>query len=333
VSARGRAAAALLALAALISACGDDIGPAADDAGATGTPAGAYPVTVEHHFGTVELAQAPERVVSLGYTDQDAIVLFGVEPIAVRYAFGPEDDLFFPWADEQARDADPEVLPRAEVNVEQVAALDPDLIMAVTAGLTREQYDTLSAVAPVVVQPKGYPDYGTPWDVHTLLAGRVFGQEERAQEIVDDVHSQVADAVSAHPELAGRTVALSGPTYDGEYPFHASSDVRTRFFTDLGLVVPAALDEIAGSEFYGTVSRERADLLDVDVLLFQSGSAEERSAIEADPILAGLAAVGDGRSLFVEGTDYDALQFSSALSLPYLLEHLVPKLAALPAPG
>lgn len=52
-----------------------------------------------------------------------------------------------------------------------------------------------------------------------------------------------------------------------------------------------------------------------------------KAGIEADPILSSLPAVTEGRSLFVEGSDYDALQFVSAL--PYLLENLIPKLAAL----
>ena len=38
--------------------------------------------------------------------------------------------------------------------------------------------------------------------------------------------------------------------------------IIARFFLDLGFVVPPELDEIAGDEFYGALSRERADLLD-----------------------------------------------------------------------
>jgi iron complex transport system substrate-binding protein len=44
-------------------------------------------------------------------------------------------------------------------------------------------------------------------------------------------------------------------------------------------------------------------------------------------VLSALPAVSEGRSIFIEGADYDALQFSSALSLPYLLESFVPQLA------
>ena len=270
-------------------------------------------------------------MVSLGSTEQAAILAFGVEPVAVRYSFGPEDDVFFPWADEAAGDADPEIMPRAEVDFETVAAMEPDLIMAVTAGLTEEEYDTLSQIAPTVVEPEGFKAFGTPWQEQTMITGRALGQEERAEELVDEVEARFEEARAEYPQLEGRTFTLSGTSYEGEYPFHSSEDTRSRFFVDLGMTVPPQLDEIAGEEFYGTVSREEARQLESDVLLFQSGSPEERAGIEGDPVLAALPAVAEGRALFVEGADYDALQFVSVLSLPYLLDSLLPKLAAVPS--
>ena len=319
---------ALVALAVLaLAGCGsDDASPAAGP-GASGA-GGSSGVTIEHKFGSTVVPDAPERVVSLGFTEQDALVLFGVEPIAVRYAFGPEDDVFFPWADEAAGDADPVILPREEINFEQIAALDPDLIMGITAGLTDTEYATLSDIAPTVVQPEEYVDYGTPWQVQTMVTGKVFGQEDRAREIVAEVEADFAAATAEHPELEGATLALSGPSYEGQYPFHASDDTRTRFFGELGMVVPAELDEIAGDQFYGGLSREQASMLDTDVLVWQSGSDVERAEIEADPVLAALPVVREGRSLFIEGDDYAALQFTSALSLPFLIDSVVPKLAA-----
>ncbi|SEO94446.1 iron-siderophore ABC transporter substrate-binding protein [Trujillonella endophytica] len=323
------AAVAGLTLSLVLTGCGSD-----DDGGDSAGPSSsggssAFPVTIEHAYGETEIPEEPTRVVSLGFTEQDAILAFGVVPVAVRYAFGPEDDVFFPWADEAAGDADPEIIPREEVDIEAIAALEPDLIMAVTAGLTEAEYDTLSGIAPVVVQPEEFPAFGTPWQDQTLITGRALGQEERAQELVAEVEAQFQATVAAHPELSDRTVTLSGVAYEGEYPFHSSSDTRTQFFTDFGMVVAPELDEIAGDEFYGTVSQEQADLLDADVLLWQSGSDEERAQIENDPILNSIPAVAQGRALFVEGADYDALQFGSVLSLPYLLESLVPKISAI----
>ena len=309
----------------LLSACGTDASSEDDDSG--GDAGGAFPVTVEHTYGETEIPEEPQRVVSLGYTEQDAILAFGVVPVAVRYAFGPEDDVFFPWADEAAGDAEPEIMPRTEVDFETVAAMEPDLIMAVTAGLTEDEYDTLSQIAPTVVEPEGFKAFGTPWQEQTLITGRALGQEDRAEELVAEVEARFEEARAAFPQLDGRTFTLSGTSYEGEYPFHSSDDTRSRFFVDLGMTVRPELDEIAGEEFYGTVSREEARQLEADVLLFQSGSPEERAGIEADPVLSALPAVTEGRSLFIEGADYDALQFVSVLSLPYLLDSLLPELA------
>jgi iron complex transport system substrate-binding protein len=342
-----RLVATVLSAVALIVAAGcgdDDDGQAGTDVvptavsfgSASATPASsdpaptapAYPVTIGHKFGETTIPEPPQRVVSLGYTEQDAIVAFGIEPIAVRYAFGPEDDVFFPWADAAAGDIAPVILARAEINIEQIAALEPDVIMAITAGLTEEQYDTLRAIAPVVVQPAEYVDFGTPWQVQTLVTGEVFDQREAAEAMVADVEAAIEAARTAHPEFAGVSVAVSGPTFDGAYPFHSSADPRGRFFTDLGFTIPTELDELAGDQFYGTVSKEHADLLDTDLLALQAGSPEEKAAIETDPILAALPVVGEGRAVYIEGIDYDAFQFVSVLSLPHLLAHFVPTLAA-----
>jgi iron complex transport system substrate-binding protein len=307
------------AAAVLVAGCASGAAP---EAAAPAT------ITVPHKFGETMVPAQPQRVVSLGYTEQDAILAFGVVPVAVRYAFGSRDDAIFPWADAAAGDARPEILPREEIDFEKIAALRPDLIMAVTAGLDQQQYDTLSRIAPTVVQPAEYVDFGTPWQVQTRVTGQALGQPERAEELVAQVEARFAEVKAAHPELAGRTLALSGPMYEGAYPFHATDDTRTRFFGALGMVVPPELDAAAGDSFYGTVSRENASMLNADVLIWQAGSPQERAEIETDPILAALPVVREGRELFMDGTDYDALQFSSALSLPYLLDQFVPRLAA-----
>jgi iron complex transport system substrate-binding protein len=44
------------------------------------------------------------------------------------------------------------VLSAEELNVEAVAALDPDLIVGVSSGMTAEEYETLSQIAPTLAQ-------------------------------------------------------------------------------------------------------------------------------------------------------------------------------------
>jgi len=94
--------------------------------------------------------------------------------------------------------------------------------------------------------------------------------------------------------------------------------------------VPSALDAIAGDEFFGEVSAERLDLLDADVLVWDQlqyvdGGA---AAVKADALASRLAAMRDGRALFLEGDVENAFAFNSVLSLPFVLDQVVPQLAA-----
>lgn len=51
--------------------------PTPDSGNAAG---GTFPVTIEHFFGSTEIKQAPKRVVSLGYTDDQTMLALGTVP-------------------------------------------------------------------------------------------------------------------------------------------------------------------------------------------------------------------------------------------------------------
>ena len=69
-------------LVALLAATG--CGGASGTSSAPEAPVGVFPATVTHEYGETTLEKAPERVVSLGYTDQDAILALGTVPVAIR---------------------------------------------------------------------------------------------------------------------------------------------------------------------------------------------------------------------------------------------------------
>lgn len=60
--------------------CGGGSGSGEQSSGGSGDTR-----TIEHKFGSTEVAGMPERVVSVGYSDQDPILALGVIPVAVRY--------------------------------------------------------------------------------------------------------------------------------------------------------------------------------------------------------------------------------------------------------
>lgn len=142
-------------LLALVPGCG----------GGAGEQTSANTRTIEVKYGAAEVSGTPKRVVSIGLTDQDTLLALGVVPVATREWLGEQPGAIFPWAEEQLGDADlPEIVGTAtEFNVEKIAALEPDLIVGLYSGLTEQEYETLSEIAPTVAQPEGYADYGVPW--------------------------------------------------------------------------------------------------------------------------------------------------------------------------
>ncbi len=287
-----------------------------------------FPVSVEHQYGTTVIEAAPQRVVALGYTEQDFLLSLGVTPVAVRYWYG-EEDAIMPWAEDYVEGERPVVLnmPFNNLSYEAILALQPDLISAVTAGLSAEEYELLSQIAPTISQSGDYINFGMPWQEAQLLIGQALGKGEEAAEIVANVESQFADALTANPELEGKTVAV---TYysEGTFGFYTDQDARGRFFTDLGFVVPEEMVEIAGESFYANLSTERLDLLDQDLIAILNLQFVEggRETIESDPLFSQLSAVQESRILYFDEVAENALGFSTPLSLPYALEAVLPEI-------
>lgn len=319
-----------------LAGCGDESSPTSAGttlAGAGDAASRAFPVTIEHKFGRTEIPAQPTRVLSLGFQEHDAIFALGVTPIAVRFWFGDESDAIFPWAEDEAAGATPEILNMTfgELNFEKIAGLRPDLILGVYSGITDKEYETLSKIAPTVAQTDDYVDFGVPWQDMTRTVGRALGRSARAEELVDELEGRFAGLREQNPGFAGKSLAVA--TYSGggeEAGFFASEDPRSRFFTSLGFVVPPALDKIAGDEFFGRISRERLDVLDTDVLVWDQLQYVEggRATIEGDPLVQQLDVMRDRRAVFLEGDLENAFAFNSVLSLPFVLDNLLPMLTA-----
>lgn len=155
----------LLTAAATLTACGgssdSDAGRA--DAKAAKADAGSFPVTIKSKFGTAKIPKAPERVVALGWSDQDALLALGVKPVAIVKTEDSFKNGVGPWAEKALGDSRPEVLNTTDgYSVEKIAALHPDLIVGVQSGLTSADYAKLSQIAPTVGYLKGRQAYGTP---------------------------------------------------------------------------------------------------------------------------------------------------------------------------
>lgn len=323
-------AVAVLALGGgLLAACGSDAGPA-PGAGGAASSGGAFPATVAHKYGQTEVPAAPQRVVSLGYTDQDAILALGVVPVGIREFTGNQPSATWPWAQGRLGGAQPQVLAQGEVSTEQIAALHPDLIIGISAGLTQEQYDTYSRIAPTIAGPAGVVDYGASWQDATRLTGQALGKQAEADKLVGDLEARIAQTKTRLPQLDGKTVAGVRPSTASQAEFFVwgPQDLRARFFAALGMRGVAAFDQNAGDQFYGSLSTEQLGQLDqADVVVLITSSAAERTAFQNQPGYPALRVVRENRVVTLDDTEAAALSFSSVLSLPSVLDTLPQKLA------
>jgi ABC-type Fe3+-hydroxamate transport system substrate-binding protein len=284
-----------------------------------------FPITIEHKFGTTEIPAPPERVVTVGYTEQDAVLALGVRPVGVRDFIGGYRYKERPWAQDALGGAEPASVGGEEINFERVAAQRPDLIIGVNSGMTESDYRRLSEIGPTVAQTGEHIDFGVPWQEQTLVIGRALGRAEQARELVADVERQFADARDQHPEFARSSLILAYGG-GGDFGAYSSQDYRSKFFADLGFEPSRQVDELAGDSFYVDFDEEQFRLMDQDVVVMYG----ERDDVTADPVFGRLDAVEEERVVYIEPADqfYGALGFSSPLSLPYLLDEAVPKLAA-----
>jgi iron complex transport system substrate-binding protein len=320
---------ALIASAAL-AACGDDStkSPANPSAGAASSHA--FPVTIKHALGSTTIESQPRRVVTIGWSDQDPALALGVKPVGTTEWFDEQPGAIFPWAKEAAGDVKPDIVATAgTIDFEKVAALRPDVILALYEGLDRSEYAKLSKIAPTVAQSPDYAEFGDTWQDMTLTAGRALGREQRAKDLVRDLEARFAQIRADHPEWAKQIALVMATAEGGKYQVFSSQDPKMRFFASLGFKTKPAWISGRVKDNLATVSAEQVRLLDVDRLVWTSDPATLKQ-LKADRLYNRLDVVKDGRVSYLDYTKPPfpgaAVTFGTVLSIPYALDMVVPEL-------
>ncbi|MDO5730563.1 ABC transporter substrate-binding protein [Corynebacterium sphenisci] len=140
-----------------------------------------------------------------------------------------------------------------EVDAEEIAAAEPDLILALYSGVDQEAYDKLSRIAPTVTYRTGNGNWRQGWEDSTRDAAAAVGRPEKGEELIADVHERIGALREAHPEWAGTTAAMVF-VEDGELGVNTSKVPRSRLLAELGFVIPEAFEDLAEDGFYATFS-------------------------------------------------------------------------------
>ncbi|MFJ2054874.1 iron-siderophore ABC transporter substrate-binding protein [Streptomyces sp. NPDC087908] len=331
---------AVLAVAALaLAACGGGTEKTESPSASSSAPAddggkpAAFPVTVAHKYGSTTIDKEPKTVVTLGLSDQDAALALGVKPVGAVDWFKEKPYGKWPWAKEKWGSTQPEIVgERDEYNIEKIAALKPDLVIAQYSGMKKEQYDTLSKFTKVVAQPKEHPDYGAPWQLMTQQIGKALGKDAEAAKLITDIDARFKAARDKHPEWATKTLAVADSFEAGKYSAFTKIDPKSIFFQELGFKLKPEIDTLSKPGFnVAELSAEKLNVLDVDRLVWVTSSTEANDRIKAEPLYKKLKVHQEKRDLFVPYQDPDigaAFSFNTVLSIPYAIDEIEPLLAA-----
>src|SRR6202011_1084358 len=104
--------------------------------------------------------------------------------------FGDQPFAVWPWAQPKLGAAQPVVLSLDNgIQVDQIASLKPDLIVAINAGLEADTYKTLSAIAPTVAQSDG-DAFFEPWKEQATAVGQAARQPDPVRSLIDPPRTQ-----------------------------------------------------------------------------------------------------------------------------------------------
>lgn len=296
----------------------------------------AYPITIEHAFGTTVLEAKPERIATVAWANHEVPLALGVVPVGfARANFGDDDDDgLLPWVkaklDELGAET-PVLFDEGDgIDFEAVAATEPDVILAAYSGLSQADYDTLSQIAPVVA----YADYpwSTDWRDMIRLNSAGLGMAAEGDALIADIEGEIADALADHPELKGKSamfVTHLNPFDLSTINFYTPNDTRVKFFADLGLVDPSSVVKASEpGKFSGSVSAEQIDAFnDVDIAVTY-GDAALITALKLNPLLAKLPVVANEALVVLGQNPLGTAANPTPLSISYVLEDYIDLLAA-----
>lgn len=288
-----------------------------------------YPITIKHAFGETVLESKPERVATISWGNQDVPLALGIVPVGISEAnYGVLDGSgLLPWTKDAYADlgvTDPVLFSDTDgLDFEAISDAQPDVILAAYSGITQEDYDMLSAIAPVVAYPT--LAWQTYWRDQIIMDATGMGMQAEGEQLVSDLEQLIADKLTTKPQIAGKSAAFFyfNPSDLGKFYVYLPTDPRAAYLNDLGMVVPESVKKLAeeATSFAIELSAENVDILkDVDIIIGY-GDAALLEALQADPLMGTLPAIQRGSvALIQDGTPLAASGTPSALSIPATID-------------
>lgn len=244
---------------------------------------------VEHAMGTATIEKTPEKVVILTNEGTEALLALGVTPVGAVQSWTGD-----PWYEHIADDMkNVEVVGlESEVNLEAIAALEPDLIIG-NKMRQEDIYEHLNAIAPTVFAE----DLRGNWKVNFELYAKAVNKEEKGKEVLDAYKTRIADLQEKLGDKLNMKVSMVR-FMAGDVRIYQKDSFSGVILEELGFARPESQDV---NEFaIKGATKEQVPLMDGDILFYftyETGDGEatklENEWLE-DPIFQNLEVAKKG---------------------------------------
>ena len=294
-----------------------------------------YPLTIKHAFGETVISKKPERIATIAWANQDVPLALGVVPVGISKAnYGVTDGSgLLPWTAEGFKKlgVDNPVLfnDTDGLDYEAINDANPDVILAAYSGITKEEYDLLSEIAPVIAYPT--LAWQTYWRDQIIMDATGMGMQKEGEALVKELEKLITDKTAQFPQLKDKSAAFFyfNPADLGKFYIYLPADPRAAYLTDLGMKFPQSVLDFAkdNTSFALELSAENVDVLkDVDVIIAY-GDAALLKALQSDKLLGTIPSIKNGAVALIEdGTPLAASGTPSPLSIPATIDEYLKRI-------
>ena len=253
--------------------------------------------TVTDVVGEVEIPVNPERIVDISGAS-DILSLIGYDVIGTANSDGYDYTKFPTYLEDVLGDA--QILGYsmlAEVDVEAIIALEPDLIVIST--VQEKMYDQLSKVAPVVMVEMKQVD----WQEDFMHVAQIFGEEEKATAWINDYLAKAETVGTKIKEMNGEESSyLSFLASAGSLFVFDSAALGTVLYEDLGLEKPEGMPQ---QENISLPVITLEGLVDIDAdYIFAIATDEDLKALQDSSVWNNTDAVKNGNYVILPASPY-----------------------------
>ncbi len=325
----------VVACAVLMTGCSGTATEEGKGTSDTQNTSGAYPITIKHAYGETVIESEPKNIATISWGNHDVPLALGVVPVGVSKAnYGKSDENgLLPWTAQKYKELGvekPVVYDDIDgLDYEAISDSNPDVILAAYSGITQEEYDLLSQIAPVVAYPKNA--WQTLWREQITMDATAMGKQAEGEKLVKDLDALIKEKTANYTDLKGKTAVFCyfNPADLGKFYIYLPTDPRAAYLTDLGLSFPESISKLGADSFSIEISAENIDVLkDADILVAY-GNDDLLKALQSDALLGTVPAVKNGAVALIEdGSVLSASCTPSALSIPATIDEYLEILGA-----